>query len=297
MQKVHPGLQNVIAVGLAILIAFGHQYLYSFQSSRLVFIASALVYFFLGMALMRRSFVVLFLAVNFLWWLMVGLTIDFHGAWWLWALDIGCMTIPLIMGGLIGRKLKSGKWVFVQLFSFLIAVLAAIYFLVVPYLEFAGRLTEDVGEKAPSWLYTAAAPLDSETNRMTGRVLYLDFWFTNCGSCFKGFKELQQVYDHYKTDPNVSVYAVHNGSGGPQEINRGIAKIRELGYDFPILVDSSQVFSKSNLANVYPSQLLIDQKGMVNYRIIGYGVDSRLWQVNWIKTKVAEMIEKGILED
>jgi hypothetical protein len=121
MQKAHPGLQNVIAVGLAILIAFGHQYLYSFQSSRLVFIASALVYFFLGMALMRRSFVVLFLAVNFLWWLMVGLTIDFHGAWWLWALDIGCMTIPLIMGGLIGRKLKSGKWVFVQSFSFLIA--------------------------------------------------------------------------------------------------------------------------------------------------------------------------------
>jgi thiol-disulfide isomerase/thioredoxin len=293
MSRKCPNLQKAAVAILAILIAFGHQYLYSFQSPRIVFVVSALVYFFLGMKLRRKAFVGLSLLVSFLWWLMVGLTTDFHGAWWIWALDIGCMGVPLIIGGSISDKLNEDKLVFVKSFSLLIMILASIYFLLVPHLEFSERLTKDVGKKAPSWVYAAAAQ-DSEPNKITGRILYLDFWFTNCGYCFKGFKELQQVHDYYKTNPNVSVYAIHNGSGSPQEISRGIAKIRDLGYDFPILVDSSGIFRKSNLATVYPSQLLVDQKGKVNYRIIGYGVDSRAWQVNWIKHKIARMIKKEV---
>jgi len=177
------------------------------------------------------------------------------------------------------------------LFTFALAItLASVYFLFIPYSEFASRLSEKMNEKAPVWLYSAIEHLPDSSGKSEKRILFLDFWFTRCGSCFKGFKELQVLHDFYRNNPNVSIYAVHNGSDGPKEIEQGIRRVRKLGYDFPILVDTSGIFKQSNLVTVYPSQLLIDQHRIIQYRIVGYGADSKTWQVNWIKRQVSNLI-------
>ena len=164
--------------------------------------------------------------------------------------------------------------------------LILMYFILIPSYNFHQRLDEVSDANIPQWLY-------EDQNRMEyiikeGQILILDFWFTNCGYCFKGFPELQKLYNDYESDPNVKVVAVHDGSGGMEETVRGINRVRSLGYTFPVLIDSTRWFTNEGIIKGSPTQLLVNQEGEIKYRLEGYQSDSQIWKPEWIKAKVEE---------
>ncbi|MGH9945751.1 MAG: TlpA family protein disulfide reductase [Pyrinomonadaceae bacterium] len=95
------------------------------------------------------------------------------------------------------------------------------------------------------------------------RITLLDFWHTRCGVCFAKFPKLQELYDKYKDDPMVAIYAVNKplDEDGPDQAFR---LIREKGYSFPVVLPKDKELPEKWGVKYYPTTFIIDQnRGVV----------------------------------
>ncbi len=116
--------------------------------------------------------------------------------------------------------------------------------------------------------------LDGKTVKLSelrGKVVVLDFWATWCGPCVASFPSLQKVYDKYKEHPNVVILAINtweNKKGAErEELVRSF--IEKNKYTFPVLFDEGFV-EKYGVEGI-PTKFIIDQKGMIQFKDIGFG--------------------------
>jgi thiol-disulfide isomerase/thioredoxin len=105
---------------------------------------------------------------------------------------------------------------------------------------------------------------------LNGKVVVIDFWATWCGPCVASFPSLQQVYDKYRSNPDVVILALNtweNEEGAERE-----AKVRkfmeEKKYTFPVLFDDNFVY-KYGVEGI-PTKFVIDKKGMIRFESIGF---------------------------
>jgi len=115
--------------------------------------------------------------------------------------------------------------------------------------------------------------LDGKTVRLSGlkgKVVVVDFWATWCGPCKASFPYLQQVYEKYKSNPNVVILAVNtweNETGAARET--AVKKfIEENKYTFPVLYDEGFV-EKYGVEGI-PTKFIIDKKGMIQFKSVGF---------------------------
>jgi len=97
-----------------------------------------------------------------------------------------------------------------------------------------------------------------------GHVVLLNFWFINCPNCIQEFPYLQQVYEETGCDDGFQILAV-NPYDGMEDI-RQFRIQSEL--TFPFLSDSDLAVSDTSKYNVgmYPTNLLVDKRGVIRYR-------------------------------
>ena len=98
-------------------------------------------------------------------------------------------------------------------------------------------------------------------------IVILDFWTTSCGICFKKFPELQELYDKYKPDDRVGIYAV-NLLLKNQELEFVKENKHLMKYTFPQLYTSfeySKNIQKHFDFNKVPTVVIIDD-GRLIYR-------------------------------
>lgn len=119
---------------------------------------------------------------------------------------------------------------------------------------------------------------NSETldlNKIKGKIIVLDFWTTNCGICFKKFKDLEEVHKKYKNNPNIEVLAVNLplDSRGKVEsdslfFNRVKTHVYNKGYTFPVFkADSSFTYYKEAFdINGVPQIIVLNQQSKVQYK-------------------------------
>lgn len=276
---------SIVLVSSAIFIV--HQYLYSTRQIRLVLVVAGIIYFCTGIFIKRYTsfskIVYIILLSTLFWWLLIALIPPaFDGPAWIWVLDILFMIVPFMLGAFIFNERTK-----YALSALGVCFLYVTYLYIVPALDFSNQI-EYLEVEVPKQFQDMAR----ETNSNEKYIYFLDFWFTNCGYCYKGFKEFQELYDEYKDNPNIKIIAVHNGTGGENEIQRGISKVRELGYDFPIMVDSLGVFSKYNIVTNYPSQILIGKDKIIKFKITGYSYDSNSHKVKQVKKMIGKLLEE-----
>lgn len=97
-----------------------------------------------------------------------------------------------------------------------------------------------------------------------GKIVVLDFWTTSCGICFKKFPQVQRLYDKYKDNSKVTLYAVNDPLESDNK-DQLFNLLREKGYTFPLLLacDSTSSYMK---VRAYPAVLVLDTVGNVAYR-------------------------------
>ena len=101
-----------------------------------------------------------------------------------------------------------------------------------------------------------------------GHVVILDYWATWCPACRREMPELEQLYRHYKNDPNVIFWAI-DVQKNDESPERAAAFLQRSGYTLPMAVDRSNSVDHFPSAE-FPCLILIDRAGKTRLVHIGY---------------------------
>ncbi|MYD60066.1 MAG: redoxin domain-containing protein [Gemmatimonadetes bacterium] len=94
---------------------------------------------------------------------------------------------------------------------------------------------------------------------LKGKVVAINFWGIWCGWCVKEMPEFQNLYEHYKDDPDVAILTINNDRN-PESVPPWMEK---KGYTFPVLLDDGYV----NKAGVqaFPTTWFLNREGQIAF--------------------------------
>ncbi|HEX8249756.1 MAG TPA: TlpA disulfide reductase family protein [Pyrinomonadaceae bacterium] len=112
--------------------------------------------------------------------------------------------------------------------------------------------------------------LDERKNLISGenfrdKIVLLDFWHTRCGICFEKFPQVQTVYDKYKTDSSVMIFAVDKPLAEDKP-GEAFDLIKAKGYSFPVVVAPDADMPENFGVSVYPTTFVIDRAGKIVFK-------------------------------
>jgi thiol-disulfide isomerase/thioredoxin len=101
-----------------------------------------------------------------------------------------------------------------------------------------------------------------------GHVVVLDYWATWCPACRREMPELERIYRHYQSDPNVIFWAVDVQKNG-ETPERARVFLQKAGYTMPMAVDSRNSVEQFAFDD-FPELMVIDRAGRVRLVHTGY---------------------------
>ena len=138
----------------------------------------------------------------------------------------------------------------------------------------AAALAIAVGVAAAAITPSAGAPdftlpsLDGPNLRLQeqrGRVVMINFWATWCGPCRVEMPHLAKLYEKYRKS-GFTVLAVNID----EDPHKAASLARQLGMQFPVLLDTDKKVSRLYDLGTMPSTVLVDRDGRVRYVHRGY---------------------------
>jgi thiol-disulfide isomerase/thioredoxin len=134
-------------------------------------------------------------------------------------------------------------------------------------------IAEDYSYKAKelrkSDVWINGSPLTLKALR--GKVVVVDFWAFDCDPCIEAMPRINDLYAKYK-NAGLVVIGVHTPRA---DYEQDVAKLRQaitkMGIQFPVVVDDKQKLFRDYRCDLWPSQFVIDPKGIVRYSHGGLG--------------------------
>ncbi len=162
---------------------------------------------------------------------------------------------------------------------------------------------KDLAQEATKTIINEPAPKvilrDGDGNKVSledlkGHILVLDFWATWCTPCKKSFPAVQSIMKDYKDDLNIKFLFIDTFemSYDAATIKKVTTYLKSKNYNFDMYYDTKSEESGSDeLSSAFgitaiPAKFIIDKKGNIRYRIIGYEGN-----LNDEKVKIEAMIE------
>ena len=110
---------------------------------------------------------------------------------------------------------------------------------------------------------------------LRGRIVVLDFWATWCVPCQHELPAVQRVFEATRSDPGVAIFAVDgvmtDTPGEPGDsAERAVEYFRQGGYSIPLAWDGGGVLERTFALRGFPTLLVLDQRGQVRMRHVGF---------------------------
>ena len=100
---------------------------------------------------------------------------------------------------------------------------------------------------------------------ISDKIVFIDFWHTQCGACFRKFPALNELYLKYKDNDKIKVFAL-NVPLKTDRPSQAYDMISKRGYSFPVVKLQTLSLIDSLSISVYPTTVLINEKGYVVFK-------------------------------
>ena len=126
--------------------------------------------------------------------------------------------------------------------------------------------------------------ITTDTLNNGGKPFIIDFFATWCKPCNRELTAISEVYDDWKKETGVKIFAVSIDQA--QNINKVRPLVDQEGWEYDVLLDPNSDFKRALGIQMIPYVLVGDGKGNIVYRHNGYtdGAETELIE------KVRELI-------
>lgn len=140
----------------------------------------------------------------------------------------------------------------------------------------------DVGAIFPAFLMTDS----SENNlylqkKLAGKYTLIDFWFSNCGPCIRGFSELKKLYEKFHS-PDFNIIGISIDEKKDKE--SWLNTIKKYNLPWPQYLDIGRNKSKL-LIYSFPTTILLDKDGKILFKNVDISVIEKYLSENNISIK------------
>ncbi|MHB8767169.1 MAG: peroxiredoxin family protein [Deferrisomatales bacterium] len=129
----------------------------------------------------------------------------------------------------------------------------------------AAALCLEVGGQAPDFTIEDidGRPVSLASTR--GKVVLLAFWASWCPRCMEELLFLQGLYTGLSKDLVVLAINQETQNLSPVHVEKLKKEMKELGIQFPILLDKNLEAWKSYCINALPTSVILDREGKVRF--------------------------------
>ncbi|WP_051978752.1 TlpA family protein disulfide reductase [Edaphobacter aggregans] len=125
--------------------------------------------------------------------------------------------------------------------------------------------------------------LDGQPRRLSeskGKVVFLDLWGTWCVQCVAEMPKVQALYDHYRSDPDVT-FLVVSRLDTPQQVR---AYARRNNFSLPFYLMRDEDIPKTMRLDQFPSTFLYAKDGSMVVEHVG--------AADWADSSVVSLIDR-----
>lgn len=194
-------------------------------------------------------------------------------------------TIPYILSAIVFSRLsktkKISQKILILLTSFLIIVILNKY---IPQIISQKIFFNNVNGEAKKEINISKIPFltfDNNSDKYffeKDKIIVLDFWNNNCGSCFKKFPKLNTFYNKNKSNKNLQIFSA-NVYKSESEIKKGNELLTRYNYDFKNIFISNK-YKNDFQIEAFPTVIVIK-----NNEIIFKGTIETLDNFNFLYIK------------
>ncbi len=113
--------------------------------------------------------------------------------------------------------------------------------------------------KAPNVVFKTADGKTYDLNKLTGKVVIVNFWATWCGPCRKEIPDFIQFYKNYK-DKGVEILGVSLDRDGWEKVT---PFLKQAPINYPIVLGNGEIAGKFSKFNAIPTTFIIDKNGNI----------------------------------
>jgi len=115
--------------------------------------------------------------------------------------------------------------------------------------------------------------------------ILLSFWATWCKPCVEEMKELNKIYEEYKSE-GFNLVAISIDS--EKSVSKVKPFIKSKNYDFIVLLDTNSEVARTFYAQAVPYSVLLDENGSIVYSHMGYKKGDEKEILNLIKSLIGK---------
>lgn len=129
------------------------------------------------------------------------------------------------------------------------------------YIQFSKHFTKDIpGKTFPAFKATGLDGKVYTNENIQGKVTFVNFWFESCHPCITEIPMLNRLYSLFKDTPGFQFYAITFETKENAE-----RAVKNYGIEYPVLLVSYGSVQVLNFKAGYPTNMILDREGKVNF--------------------------------
>ncbi|HEX3727630.1 MAG TPA: redoxin domain-containing protein [Pirellulales bacterium] len=126
-----------------------------------------------------------------------------------------------------------------------------------------------IGQKPDDFKFVTLKGEEVTRDSLNGKVVVLDLWATWCGWCFRGFPNLEKVYEQFKDNKDVTILAVNEDDPNISD-EQVRASFEKAQLTIPIVRDSQKMADKVLHVEGLPTMVILGADGTVQDYHVGF---------------------------